>query len=134
MDSEINCFMYPPSLPPSSRYLASLAFHPRKKTFFPEGKIAPLPRVSIQAQQTGFVSESGWGHLRERGRADGHEPPLFPLLCHILAFFSSGSHESALFPLPGHHIGLFLAKLLFLNNIFWAFKMWFTRVTQKINI
>ena len=29
----------------------------------------------------------------ERGMACSHEPPLFPLPCHILAFFSSGSHE-----------------------------------------
>ena len=29
----------------------------------------------------------------ERGMACSHEPPLFPLPCHILAFFSSGSYE-----------------------------------------
>ena len=29
----------------------------------------------------------------ERGKAGGHEPPLFPLQYHILAFFSSGSNE-----------------------------------------
>ena len=49
----------------------------------------------------------------ERGKAGGHEPPLFPLPGHILAFFSSGSHEPSLFPLPYHHIGLFRAKLPF---------------------
>ena len=36
--------------------------------------------------------ESGrW--YEERGKAGGHEPPLFPLPGHILAFFSSGNHE-----------------------------------------
>ena len=37
--------------------------------------------------------------LGEQGKAGGHEPPLFPLPGHILAFFSSGSHELPLFPL-----------------------------------
>ena len=49
----------------------------------------------------------------ERGKAGSHEPPLFPLPYHILAFFFSGSHEPPLFPLPYHHIWLFRAKLLF---------------------
>ena len=40
----------------------------------------------------------------EQGKAGGHEPPLFPLPGHILAFFSSGSHEPPLYPLPYHHI------------------------------
>jgi len=40
----------------------------------------------------------------ERGKAGSHEPPPFPLPCHILAFSSSGSHEPPLFPLPYHHI------------------------------
>ena len=47
------------------------------------------------------------------GKAGGHEPPLFPLPGHILAFSSSGSHEPPLYPLPYHHIWLFRAKLLF---------------------
>ena len=47
------------------------------------------------------------------GKAGGHEPPLFPLPCHILAFLSSGSYEPPLFPLQCHHIWLFRAKLLF---------------------
>ena len=48
----------------------------------------------------------------EQGKAGGHEPPLFPLPCHILAFLSYGSHEPPLFPLLCHHIWLFRAKLL----------------------
>ena len=36
----------------------------------------------------------------ERGKAGGHEPPLFPLPFHTLAFLSSGSHEPPLFTLP----------------------------------
>ena len=32
-------------------------------------------------------------HWDERGKAGGHEPPLFPLPCHTLAFLSSGSYE-----------------------------------------
>ena len=35
-------------------------------------------------------ANSSW----ERGKTGGHEPTLFPLPSHILAFFSSGSHES----------------------------------------
>ena len=54
------------------------------------------------------IAYLGWGNSKqkanEEGKAGGHEPPLFPLLGHILAFFSSGSHEPPLFPLPGHHI------------------------------
>ena len=38
---------------------------------------------------------------------------LFPVLCHLLDFFSFGSHEPPLFSLPYHHIWLFRAKLLF---------------------
>ena len=72
--------------------------------------------------------------MDERGKSGGHEPPLFPLPCHILAFLSSGSHEPPLFPLPYHHIWLFRAKLLFwmvylgpLKCDFWKS----SRVTQK---
>ena len=70
----------------------------------------------------------------KRAGEGGQEPPLFPLPCYILAFFSSGSHEPPLFPLPYHHIWLFRAKLLFemvylgpLKCDFWKS----SRVTQK---
>ena len=51
--------------------------------------------------------------IKTRGKAGGHEPLLFPLSCHKLAFFSSGSHKSPLFPLPVHHIWLFLGQNYF---------------------
>ena len=37
---------------------------------------------------------SGW-------KAGGHEPPLFPLPCHILAFLSFGSYGPPLLTLQG---------------------------------
>ena len=45
----------------------------------------------------------------ERGKAGGHEPPLFPL--------------------PYHHIWLF--KTTFLNGIIRAFKVWFLKIQQR---
>jgi len=39
------------------------------------------------------------GRSGERGKAGGHEPPPFPLPCHILAFFSSDGHAPPLFRL-----------------------------------
>ena len=81
----------------------------------------------------------------EQGKAGGHEPPLFPLPCRILAFFTSGSHEPPLFPLPCHFLVFSLpaalshctispsvrphltlpGKTTFLNGIFRAFKVCF---------
>ena len=47
--------------------------------------------------------------IKTRGKAGGHEPPLFPL--------------------PYHHIWLF--KTTFLNGIIRAFKVWFLKIQQR---
>ena len=75
--------------------------------------------------------------MRSGRRQGGHEPPLFPLPGHILAFFSFGSHEPPLFPLRYHHIWLFRVKLIFLMvRILRAFKVWFSKLQPRhaINI
>ena len=59
----------------------------------------------ISEPQIRNMSMGGGGNQEEeRGKAGGHEPPLFPLPLHILAFFSSCSHEPPLFPLPYHKV------------------------------
>ena len=77
--------------------------------WLPYGHVLPF----VSGSSKNLPEEKGQYSLAERGKAGGHEPPLFPLLCHILAFLSSGSHEPLPFPLPYHHIWLFRAKLLF---------------------
>ena len=56
----------------------------------------------------------------ERGKAGGHEPPLFPLPGHILAFFSSVPLHLTL---PG--------KTTFLNDILRAFKVWYAKIQPR---
>ena len=59
---------------------------------------------------------------REQGKAGGHEPPLFPLPCHILAFLSSGNPEPPLFSLSvPPHLTL-TGKTNFLNGLLRALK------------
>ena len=74
-----------------------------------------FPKASVRLFKKYFVQI--FHHLlslyEERGKAGGHEPPLFPLPWYTLAFFSFGSHEPPLFPLLYHYIWLFRAKLLF---------------------
>ena len=70
-------------------------------------------------------------YYNERGKAGGHEPPLFPLPYHILAFFSSGISPSVPphLTLPG--------KTTFLNGINIPLKCnfkKFSHVTQYIYI
>ena len=74
-----------------------------------------FPKASVRLFKKYFaqIFRHSLSLYEELGKAGGHEPPLFLLPCHILAFFSSGSHEPPLFPLPFHHIWLFRAKLLF---------------------
>ena len=38
----------------------------------------------------------------ERGKAGGHEPQHFPLLCHILAFYLLASYKPQPFGFPCH--------------------------------
>ena len=73
-------------------------------------------------------------NVNERGKAGGHEPPLFPLPCHIFAFFSSGSHEPPLFPLPYHRAFDSSGQNYFFKWYIWPLKCDFkksSRVTQK---
>ena len=50
-------------------------------------------RKAFKLQREHSIIKEDPTNSDERGKAGGHEPPLFPLPCHILAFFSSGSHE-----------------------------------------
>ena len=59
-----------------------------------EGRREVISRREVEGRR---IVGGVWGRClafeapRERGKAVGHEPPLFPLPCHILAFLSSGS-------------------------------------------
>ena len=72
----------------------------------------------------------------ERGKAGGHEPQLFPLPCHILAFFIfQQPWATAVSPSVPPHLTL-PGKTTFLNGIFRAFEGWFLKIQPRhaINI
>ena len=85
--------------------------------------------ISSNINLTSFNMLVRWG-----GKAGGHEPPLFPLLCHTLAFFlfwqtwaTNISHS-----VPPYLV--LLGRATFLNGTFWTFKCDFkksSRVTQR---
>ena len=60
------------------------------------------------------IFSCNFSHWDERGKACGHEPPLFPLLCHILAFLFSGSHKPQPLCLLSHNIWVFGNVYVFL--------------------
>ena len=55
-----------------------------------------------------MVNQHIYNIYEEVRKAGGHKPQHLPLLCHILAFLSSGSHKPQLYGLP--------AIITFLNN------------------
>ena len=61
--------------------------------------IIPVESIETEAGEGGRLvgrginpEKLGEGGLVERGKTGGHEPPQFPLPCHTLSFFSSGTH------------------------------------------
>ena len=58
--------------------------------------------------------------VEKQGKAGGHEPPLFPLSGHILAFFSSGTVWFSKFQ-PRHainiHLNLYISVLIWNKDV-----------------
>ena len=68
---------------------------------------------------------------RRAGKAGGHEPPLFPLPYHILAFFLFRQPwATTSSPSVPPHLNL-PGKITFLNGIFRAFKVWFKKIQPR---
>ena len=86
--------------PLSDQSLVQTIFHPNLRKI----SYSCYQRYNQRQYLSIFTALVKHHHSVERGKAGSHEPPLFTLPDHILAFFSSSSHEPPLFPLLYHHI------------------------------